>query len=294
VFERADLNPDTTYQAVFALDYWETVNSVDDAQLASRRLEVEDTLDGRQCDWNAFYYQDTMYDSNFTDCYNSTTENDLYRSDVQTFRTFGAPVLDSVSTVDNDAAQDGTDTNTNITLEFSKNVVAGSGLIEIVRASDDKVIQTIRPSASSNVAIDGNVVTVTPGKNFDYSTSYYVYVGEGSFVDEDGTAFAGNDNNVTTFTTEEAPELIGTVDVALNGNFKRTISVNLKKAVAFETVQIWWHEHHSAKLFYAGSITLDENGDGDFTRVLPRLGKFDNVVVTLGRHTVARQIVATS
>jgi len=99
---------------------------------------------------------------------------------------------------------------------------------------------------------------------------------------------------VTTFTTEDKPAEIGTADVTLLANFKRNINVNLKKAVAFETVQVWWHEHHSAKLFYAGSITLDENGDGDLTRVLPRLGKFDHVIITLGRHTVASQIVATS
>jgi hypothetical protein len=291
VFERSDLNADTTYQVVFGLDYFQTDSSSDDSNQESLRKEMEDTLDYDNCEDEAFYDVDT---ANGTDCYNSTTENDLYRTDVHQFRTLGAPELDAVTTVDNDAAQDGTDTNTTITLEFSENVVAGSGLIEIVRASDDKVVMSVRPSASSNVAIDGNVVTITAGKNFDYSTGYHVYVQAGAFEDEDGVAFAGNDNNVTTFTTEDKPEEIGTADIALLGDFKRTISVNLKKAVAFETVQVWWHEHHSTKLFYAGSITLDENGDGDFTRVLPRLGMRDNVIITLGRHTVASQIVATS
>jgi hypothetical protein len=167
-------------------------------------------------------------------------------------------------------------------------------LIQIVRASDDKVVRSIRPSASSNVAIDGNVVTVDLGMNLDYSTTYHVYVAAGTFADEDGVHFAGNDNAVTTFTTEDKPEEIGSVDIKMLGNFKRTISVDLKKAAAFETVQVWWHEHQSTKLFYAGSITLDENGNGDITRVLPRLGMRDNVIVTHGRHTVASQIVATS
>ena len=295
VFTRNDLSANTEYQVVFGLDYWQTDNTLDDANQESLRKEMEDTLDGRQCDYNAFNqvgYE--IWDANGTDCYNSTTENDLYRTDVANFRTFGAPELDSVTTVDNDASQDGTDTNSSITLEFSKNVIAGSGLIQIIRASDDKVFQTIRPSASQNVTIDGNVVTITPGKNFAYGTEYYVYVGEGAFVDEDGVAFAGNDNNVTTFSTEEKPEEIGTVDVTLDGNFKRTVTVNLKKSAAFETVQVWWRDAHSLKLMYAGSITLDENGDGDFTRVLPRLNKLDNVIVTLGRHTVASQVVATS
>ena len=298
VFTRNDLNADTSYSVVFGLDYWQTVNSIDDANQTSLRKEMEDTLDGSNCDNDGFspVYDEVFnwYEANGTDCYNSTTANDLYRTDVATFRTFGAPELDSVTTVDNDASQDGTDTNSSITLEFSKNVVAGSGLIQIVRASDDKVFQTIRPSASQNVAIDGNVVTITPGKNFAYGTGYYVYVGEGAFVDEDGVAFAGNDNNVTTFSTEEKPEEIGTVSVSLDGNFKRTVSVDLKKSAAFETVQVWWHDNHSLKLMYAGSITLDENGNGDFTRVLPRLNKLDNVIVTLGRHTVASQVVATS
>lgn len=291
VFERSDLNADTSYQVVFGLDYFQTDSTFEDSDQRSLRKEFEDTLDYDNCDYDAFGGEDTEYG---TDCYNSTTENDLYRTDVHQFRTFGAPELDAVTTVDNDAAQDGTDTNTTITLEFDENVVAGSGLVQVVRASDDKVVMSVRPSASSNVAIDGNVVTITVGKNFAYGTDYHVYVGAGAFEDEDGVAFAGNDNNVTTFTTEDAPALLGTVSVDQLANFKRTVSVNLKKAVAFETVQVWWHEHHSAKLFYAGSITLDENGDGDFTRVLPRLGKFDNVIITLGRHTVARQIVATS
>lgn len=297
VFTRSDLNADTSYQVVFGMDYWQTNASAAedyepnlDAQ-PSLRLEMEDTLDYSNCDFDAFWDQDI---DNGTDCYNSTTQNDLYRTDVTEFRTFGAPELDAVTTVDNDAAQDGTDTNTTITLEFSENVMAGSGLIQVIRSSDDKVVQTLRPSASQNVAIDGNVVTVTLGKNLDYSTDYYVYVGAGAFHDEDGVHFAGNDNDVTVFTTEDKPEEIGTVEIALLADFKRTISVNLKKAAAFETVQVWWHEHHTAKLFYAGSITLDENGDGDFTRVLPRLGKRDNVIITHGRHTVASQIVATS
>ena len=306
VFTRNDLNADTSYQAVFAMDYWQTVSPLDSCYMdewwcnveqdrqASLRKEMEDTLDYTNCDSDAFSSQESAWLANGTDCYNSTTKNDLFRSDVAYFRTFGSPELDVVSTVDNDAAQDGTDTNTDITLEFSENVVAGSGLIQIVRSSDDKVVQTLRPSASSNVAIDGNVVTIMPGKNFDYSTSYYVYVGAGAFEDEDGVAFAGNDNSVTTFTTEDKPAEIGSVDIQMLGNFKRTISVNLVKAAAFETVQVWWHEHQSSKLFYAGSITLDENGDGDFTRVLPRLGMMDNVIVTHGRHTVASQMAATS
>lgn len=293
VFTRSDLSADTSYQVVFGLDYYPTDSALDDTTQSSRRLEVEDTLDGSNCDYYGFYEQGE-YAEYGTDCYNSTTENDFYRTDVTQFRTFGAPELDAVTTVDNDAAQDGTDTNTTITLEFSENVMAGSGLIQVIRASDDKVVQTLRPSASQNVAIDGGVVTITLGKNLDYSTDYYVYVGAGAFHNEDGVHFAGNDNDVTVFTTEDKPEEIGSVDVQLLADFKRTISVNLKKSVAFETVQVWWHEHHTAKLFYAGSITLDENGDGDFTRVLPRLGTFDNVVITLGRHTVASQIVATS
>lgn len=291
VFTRSDLNADTSYQVVFGMDYWQTQSGSDDESQESLRKEMEDTLDYTNCDYSGFWDFDT---DNGTDCYNSTSNNDLYRSDVTEFRTFGAPELDAVSTVDNDAAQDGTDTNTTIELEFSENVVAGSGLIQIVRASDDKVVRSIRPSASSNVAIDGNVVTVTLGKNLDYSTTYHVYVAAGTFADEDGVHFAGNDNSVTTFTTEDKPEEIGSVDIKMLADFKRTISVNLKKATAFETVQVWWHEHQSTKLFYAGSITLDENGDGDITRVLPRLGMRDNVIVTHGRHTVASQIVATS
>lgn len=291
VFTRSDLNADTSYQVVFGMDYWQTVSNIADENQESLRMEMEDTLDYTTCDDDGFWDMDT---ENGTDCYNGTVENDLYRSDVHEFRTFGAPELVVVSTVDNDAAQDGTDTNTTIELEFSENVVAGSGVIQIIRASDDKVVRTLRPSATSNVSIDGNVVTITPGKHFDYSTSYHVYVAAGAFADEDGVHFGGNDNDVTSFTTEDKPEEIGTVDVMLLADFKRTIMVDLKKAAAFETVQIWWHEHHSTKLFYAGSITLDENGNGDFTRVLPRLGMRDNVIVTHGRHTVASQIVATS
>jgi hypothetical protein len=291
VFTRSDLNADTSYQVVFGMDYWQTQSGIADESQESLRKEMEDTLDYTNCDYDGFWDFDT---DNGTDCYNSTSNNDLYRSDVTEFRTFGAPELDAVSTVDNDAAQDGTDTNTDIELEFSENVVAGSGLIQIIRASDDKVVRSIRPSASSNVAIDGNVVTVDLGNNLDYSTTYHVYVAAGTFADEDGVHFAGNDNSVTTFTTEDKPEEIGSVDIKMLADFKRTISVNLKKAAAFETVQVWWHEHQSTKLFYAGSITLDENGDGDITRVLPRLGMRDNVIVTHGRHTVASQIVATS
>ncbi|MEN9692534.1 MAG: hypothetical protein RLZZ330_178 [Actinomycetota bacterium] len=298
VFTRNDLNAHTKYQVVFGMDYYQTDNTLDDSNQASLRKEMEDTLDGTQCDNDGFgmlWHIWDVYEANGTGCYNGTSENSLYRTDVEDFFTFESLELDSIATVDNDAAQDGTDTNSSITLEFNKSVVAGSGLIQIIRTSDDQVFQTIRPSASQNVVIDGNVVTITPGKNFAYGTGYYVYVGENAFVDEDGLAFDGvNTNASTTFSTEEKPATLGTVSTKSAGNFKRTVTVDLKKSAAFETVQVWWHDHHSLKLMYAGSITLDENGNGDFTRVLPRLNKFDNVVVTLGRHVVARHIVATS
>ena len=77
----------------------------------------------------------------------------------------------------------------NIVLTFSEAVVAGAGSFTLTNGSDD--IRTIAASDTSQVAINGSVVTLNPTVDLRPGTPYSVQVSAGALVDGAGNAFAG-------------------------------------------------------------------------------------------------------
>ncbi|MFU8814966.1 MAG: Ig-like domain-containing protein [Pseudomonadales bacterium] len=108
-----------------------------------------------------------------------------------------APTLSS-STPEDDATDVPVDGA--IVLNFSENVVAGSGNITITDGSDTR---TIDVTDSSQVSISGSRVTIDPALELDGNSAYHVLIDGGALTDEAGNPFAGiSDSTTLNFDTE--------------------------------------------------------------------------------------------
>jgi len=96
-----------------------------------------------------------------------------------------APVLAS-STPSDDATAVAIDSN--ITLTFSENVLAGTGNIVI---SNDTDIRSIDVTDSSQVIFDGDTIIINPTDDLHAGSNYHVEIDNGVIQDTAGNAFAG-------------------------------------------------------------------------------------------------------
>ena len=165
----------------------------------------------------------------------------------------GTPTLASTSPA---ALATGVAIDTNIVLTFSEAVSAESGQITIYKWDDKTIVESIRVSDSSKVAMNGAVVTINPTATLAYSTRYYVLI--------DGTAFDSTADdqsfgavqsegtiNFTTVaaaaatTTTVAPTTTTTIAVPKLGGKKcpkvgRTRTVGGVKFVCKKTTKLVW------------------------------------------------------
>ena len=112
-----------------------------------------------------------------------------------------APTLASSTPADNATA---IAFDSNIVLNFSETVVAGTGNIVIKNASGTAVA-TI-PVADAQVSISGSTVTINPTADLDYSTGYYVEIASGVFKDRANNDYTGISGSSTlNFNTVAAP-----------------------------------------------------------------------------------------
>ena len=144
------------------------------------------------------------------------------------------------------------DINSNLTFTFSENVVDGSGNITIYDNSDN-IVNVINISDPIAISIVDNEVTVDPGTDLSYNTTYYVNIDSGTFEDGSGNAFTGLDSSSNTgmiFTTQLdtfAPTLISIfptlnqTDIEINSNLTFTFSEDIVDA--------------------SGNITIYDNSD---------------------------------
>ncbi|MCE7996353.1 MAG: T9SS type B sorting domain-containing protein [Roseivirga sp.] len=109
--------------------------------------------------------------------------------------------------------------NANLTITFDKNVVKGTGNIQIIQSSNDAVQQTI-DVAGSNVTVSGATVTIDPAANIlPPDTEFYVNIDEGAFQNEAGAPFAGISDNATWSFTIIAASVVSSVDVPADGTY---------------------------------------------------------------------------
>lgn len=150
------------------------------------------------------------------------------------YGTNAPPSLSSSIPTDNAT---GISVGTGLTLNFSAPVSAVSGKdIVIKKSSDNSVVDTVEVT-SQRVSISNSTVTMQISGNLDYSTSYYVLIDSGAFVNNAGIAYGGISSTTTlNFTTSadvSPPVLSSTVpadnalNVATTANISLTFSENV-------------------------------------------------------------------
>jgi Ca2+-binding RTX toxin-like protein len=142
-----------------------------------------------------------------------------------------APQLQKTSPAD-----DATDVavSANLTLTFNEAVKAGSGFIQIRKATDGSLVQNIAITDASKVNFVGNQLTINPGSDLSPDTNYYVTFVSGVVRDLAGNAFAGiSSGAVFSFTTEKdyvdttGPVILFTTpDEYVSGNQNIVITFN--------------------------------------------------------------------
>jgi hypothetical protein len=84
----------------------------------------------------------------------------------------------------------GTTTAPLLVATFSENITKGTGKIEVRRASDDRLVDTIAVTSGA-VTVSGAQASISLGVVLDSLVGYYVLVAPGAFTDLIGNAFAG-------------------------------------------------------------------------------------------------------
>ena len=106
-----------------------------------------------------------------------------------------SPTLISSTPLDNAT---GVDTGSNIVLEFSENVKAGSGNITVKYGSD--TFESF--DVSTSVSITNQYVTISPTSNFSHGVNYHVVIPSGAILDFADNSYAGiSDSTTLDFTT---------------------------------------------------------------------------------------------
>lgn len=143
-----------------------------------------------------------------------------------------------------------------IVLNFNEPVIAGTGNIQIRRASDNAVVQTIAVGDTSQVTFAGNKVTINPAADLADGTKYYVVMASGVITDRTGTAYAGLTLPTQLgFQTEDihAPQIVATspsdnaIAVAADANLVLTFNEAVKAGSG--TIKIWLTSNPGAPAF---------------------------------------------
>jgi hypothetical protein len=117
------------------------------------------------------------------------------------FRTYDDvnPMITSLSPEDN---ENKINTNSDLVITFDEAVSIDEGYITIYKSFDDSQIEAVDVE-SEQVGGDGtSTITINLNTGLDYSTDYYIFVGEDAFYDENDNYFGGiNDESVWNFTT---------------------------------------------------------------------------------------------
>jgi methionine-rich copper-binding protein CopC len=135
--------------------------------------------------------------------------------------------------------------NSNIVLTFNKSITIGTGNITINLSSNNTssanpgsaTSKSINITDSSQVSINGNILTINPTTDFAFGTYYYINIAPGVIKDLAGTDFAGitnsSDYTFTTIANYSIPRLIGIspLDDSMNTNTCESIYFIFNKPI---------------------------------------------------------------
>ena len=187
-----------------------------------------------------------------------------------------SPTLSSSTPADNatNVIKDGT-----IVLNFSENVVVGSGNITIKIASSNVSIETIEVNNPEVTGSGTSQITIDPQTNWGQNTEYYVLIDATAFDDTSGNSYEGiSSTTALTFTVANDTPILSTsvpannaTSVALDANIVLNFSENvtaqsgniiIKKAdnTIFETISV----ADTTKVTGTGTNQITINPSSDF------------------------------
>ena len=187
-----------------------------------------------------------------------------------------SPTLSSSTPADNatNVIKDGT-----IVLNFSENVVVGSGNITIKIASSNVSIETIEVNNPEVTGSGTSQITIDPQTNWGQNTEYYVLIDATAFDDTSGNSYEGiSSTTALTFTVANDAPILNTsvpannaTSVALDANIVLNFSENvtaqsgniiIKKAdnTIFETISV----ADTTKVTGTGTNQITINPSSDF------------------------------
>ena len=209
------------------------------------------------------------------------------------------PVLGSIGTVS--TWQDGkADIDTTITLNFDENVVAGLGEVQIRKASTGEVVRTLVPALYKNIVLGDNKAVITLDGLLGYATDYFVYVAPEAFSDVNGNLYGGNAgdfsnaDSVALFTTQDKPDLLGTIATSQSDALhRRTFTVSYGADAAFLAVKLYRRDLHTQQYYYMGTVYLDDKGNGTIKLTVPLMEQWEYVMGRVGNHTTSYDEVLT-
>ncbi|MEL7083191.1 MAG: Ig-like domain-containing protein [Cyanobacteria bacterium J06597_1] len=152
------------------------------------------------------------------------------------------PTISSITPAD-DSTNVAVDSN--LQIQFSEVVQAGTGEITLRRLSDNSKIETIGVN-STQVTISGSTVTIDPSDDLDVGTGVYVEIDAGVFEDGAGNGFAGiSDNSSWNFTTAAPPTGLDNlvfVSSSLDGTVDG-VSYSNEDVLAYNPVTGEWQQY---------------------------------------------------
>ena len=100
--------------------------------------------------------------------------------------------------------------DTELNMEFSRTITAGSGELKIFNYATDALVQTF---AATDFTIDGNTASITPGASLDYTTQYYITLGANLVQDNSNAGnLAVTDKDTWSFRTTCEPLVLSQPD----------------------------------------------------------------------------------
>ena len=219
--------------------------------------------------WNGMFKNATQMLSTYSDIISSNGTPTANAFDT-------SPTLSSSTPADNatNVVKDGT-----IVLNFSENVVVGSGNITIKIASSDVSIETIEVNNPEVTGSGTSQITIDPQTNWGQNTEYYVLIDATAFDDTSGNSYEGiSSTTALTFTVANDTPILSTsvpannaTSVALDANIVLNFSENvtaqsgnitIKKAdnTIFETISV----ADTTKVTGTGTNQITINPSSDF------------------------------
>jgi methionine-rich copper-binding protein CopC len=156
--------------------------------------------------------------------------------------------------------------DTNLEIEFNKDVIVGTGTITIYAGTS---IQPIDVTNTQQVGINGNKVTINPENDLPASTLIYIHITEGAFKDASANSFAGiADNTSWAFTTaqplDETDPFVSSLvptdeatDIAVNTNLVLTFSEPVIKGEG--TIVLQYNNQNQTVAIASNLVTVSAN-----------------------------------